>query len=143
MDKNRWVCAGALVVLMAAVCIFACGQTASAQECRIVKISGEGVAGQGKIILDPEIITIAKDTCIVWFNRARTTEVKVKFADGKKCDDVTTAGTGFELDAAECFVTSYIPFAGTSSLNFLEVGTYDYVVESKMGAMAKGKIVVE
>jgi hypothetical protein len=132
-----------MAVILAAVSVFACWQDANAQECRVVKISGEGVAGAGKVYIEPEHLTIPKDTCVVWYNRARTNEVKVKFADGKKCEDVTTSEVGFKLDVESCFVTSYIPFAGTSSLNFVETGTYDYVVESKSGVMAKGKIIVE
>jgi hypothetical protein len=44
-----------------------------------------------------------------------------------------------------CFVTSWVPFAGTSSLRFMEKGTYDNVVEStlKKGVKTKGKIIVE
>jgi len=132
-----------MVAILAAVSVFVCPQNASAQECRMVKISGGGGAMEGKVYIDPEHLTIPKDTCVVWYNRVRTNEVRVKFADGKKCDDVTTAGTGFELDAAECFVTSYIPFAGTSSLNFVESGTFEYVVESSTGVTGKGKIIVE
>jgi hypothetical protein len=132
-----------MVAILAAVSVFACPQNASAQECRMVKISGGGVAMEGKVYIEPEHLTIPKDTCVVWYNRARTNEVKVKFADGKKCEDVTTSEVGFKLDVESCFVTSDIPFGGTSSLNFVQSGAYAYVVESSTGVMAKGKIIVE
>ena len=82
---------------------------------------------------------------MVWFNRVFTDEVMVTFKEGKKCLDVTNAPMGFTLDAETCYVTSWMPFAGTSSLRFMEKGTYEYTVKAKdwKGITAKGRIVVE
>jgi len=144
MNRERLVCAVVMTVVLAAVGIFTCLQNAGAQEeCRVVKIRGGGEYGQGKLFIEPDLVTIPKDTCVVWLNRARTSEVRVKFADGKKCGDVTGAEVGFSLDSYNCFVTSVLSFGGTSSLNFLESGIFEYTVESEGGVKAKGKIVVE
>ena len=69
----------------------------------------------------------------------------VVFEDGKSCVDVTDAPAGFTLNAKSCYVTSWIPFTGTSSLRFMEKGTYTYVVEAKgmQDKKVKGQIIVE
>ena len=116
----------------------------SAQECRVVKISGRG-AEQHSIMLDPESIFVSKGDCVVWFNRFAENEIMVKFEEGKKCLDVTQAPMGFTLDAESCYVTNDIPFAGTSSLRFMQPGTYKYMVKAKSGSdsWAAGSIVVK
>ena len=98
--------------------------------------------GTAQIRLEPETILVSKGTCVIWNNWTGAQEVIVKFEEGKKCDDVTDAPVGFKLDAANCFVTDLIPFGGTSSLRFVEEGSYDYVVEA-LKAKAKGKIIVK
>jgi hypothetical protein len=70
--------------------------------------------------------------------------LKIVFEDGKKCEDVTDAASGF-LTEGPCYVTSWVTFGGTSSLKFNEEGTYDYFVDAKghgPEARKKGTIVV-
>jgi hypothetical protein len=52
---------------------------------------------------------------------------------------------GFSLNAQGCYVTNWMPFGGTSSLRFMEKGTYEYTVEAKKrgDVTAKGRIIVE
>ena len=118
-------------------------ETISAQECRIIKISGR--ADQHTIMIDPETIFLSKGDCAVWFNRFVADEIMVKFDDGKRCVDVTQAPMGFSLNEQSCYVTNYLPFTGTSSLRFMQAGTYMYTVHAKniQGSWAKGSIVVK
>jgi len=55
------------------------------------------------------------------------------------------SANGVQLNEHSCYVTSWIPFAGTSSLRFMQKGTYKYVVEAKgqKNVEAKGQIIVE
>jgi len=114
-----------------------------AQECRLIKIHGR--SEHPSINIEPMNSFISKGDCVVWFNRLVTDEVQVIFEEGKKCLDVTNAPMGFTLDAQTCYVTSWIPFTGTSSLRFMEKGTYEYTVKAKgwKGITAKGRINVE
>jgi hypothetical protein len=93
----------------------------------------------------PETLSIDKGTVVIWINAARATDcLKIVFEDGKKCEDVTDAASGF-LTEGPCYVTSWVTFGGTSSLKFNEEGTYDYFVDAKghgPEARKKGTIVV-
>lgn len=125
-----------------AIMIFLVNQkTISAQECRIVRILSTGHPA-AIIKIEPRTTRISKGDCLVWLNWARTENVTVGFEEGKKCDDVTDAPVGFKLDASNCYVTSYIPLGGTSSLRFNEEGTFEYIVEASGATKAKGEIIV-
>lgn len=113
-----------------------------AQDCRIVRIYGGIPQYVEGIRIEPETIWASKGTCVIWNNTMRTDEVKIVFEEGKKCDDMTDASVGFKLDAENCYVTTWIPFGGTSSLMFREEGTFEYVVEAKGGVKSKGKIMI-
>jgi hypothetical protein len=83
------------------------------------------------IRIESETLLISKGDCVVWFDRAESAEeVKVSFEDGKKCLSGTEAPTGFSLDEASCDATSWIHFAKTSSLRFMEKGTYVNVIKA-------------
>jgi hypothetical protein len=89
------------------------------------------MAIQRPIRIEPETLLISKGDCVIWFNRAESAEeVKVSFEGGKKGLSGTEAPTGFSLDEASCYATSWIPFAKTSSLRLMEKGTYVYVIEA-------------
>ena len=119
-------------------------ETLSAQECRIIRIIGRA-QHPAAIIIEPGTIFINKGDCVVWFNRVIAEEIKVVFKEGKRCLDVTKSPMGYTLDAESCYVTTWMPFAGTSSLRFMEKGTYKYVVQAKgmPGENIEGQIVVE
>lgn len=83
---------------------------------------------------------------MVWFNRVFTDEIQVTFKEGKKCLDVTKSPMGYTLNASNCYVTTWMPFAATSSLQFMEKGTYKYVVKAKSMPgqnVQEGQIIVE
>jgi len=142
MNKKRLVIAvGVSFVVAMMIGLFNVGK-ASAQECRIIKIHGR--TDLSTVMIEPETIYATKGDCVVWFNRVAK-DIMVKFDEGKRCADVTQAPMGFSLNAQSCFVTSWLPFAGTSSLRFMEKGTYNYAVEAKgqKNVEAKGQIIVE
>lgn len=118
---------------------------ALAQDAKLIKIHGVGEGALAGIFIDPETAYVKKDTIVVWLSGVKDQEIKVEFADGKKCKSVTAYSVGFDLDKERwCYVTSYVPFAATSSLQFVDVGEYEYKVISKDGKVtATGKLVVE
>ncbi len=147
--QKRVVVVTALFFLLSTMLVLVDRQPTDAEESQLVRIFGGVATGSGElkkpIRLEPPTMTISKGGVVVWMNWARSVEcVQVSFEDGKKCDDVTDAPTGFEM-ADGCYVTSWITFGGTSSLRFNEPGTYVYTVEAKTGGETRketGKILV-
>lgn len=139
MNKKRL-----LIVILLALCFSittfpANRETANAQDCRVVFIQGKHEIPR----MEPDVLWISKDACVIWYNHAPESKVKIMFADGKKCQEVTKSPTGFELEAAtNCYVTKLIPFGGTASLMFLQEGDYKYVLETPGGVKIPGEIVV-
>ena len=139
---------GTAILLVIAVIVTAISvNNSGAQDCRVIRI--QGLASHDSIRVEPETISISKGTCVIWFNRASANEVKILFKDGKKCSDVTDSAVGFSLDSSNCFVTTWIPFGGTSSLRFMQAGSYEYQIQITAGGIdekakraAKGTIVV-
>lgn len=119
----------------------------SAQEkCAIVTIrSHEGIS--------PETLRTKKGDCVVWINWTRGEDVKVIFREGKKCADRTKSPAGFKPDFSGCYVTDFLNFGQTSSLVFVEAGTFRYEVEfrptdsplgaARIGVAKSGTIIVE
>ena len=144
MNKKRLVIAVGVSFVVAMMIGLLSLEMVSAQECRIIRILGK--AEQQPLTLDPATTFINKGDCVVWFNRALTSEIQVMFEEGKRCLDTTKSPMGFTLDAQSCFVTSWMPFAATSSLQFMEKGTYKYVVKAKSMPgqnVQEGQIIVE
>jgi hypothetical protein len=142
MNKKRLLIAVVVSFVVAMMVGLLSLEIVSAQECRLIKIHGR--TDLSTVMIEPETIYATKGDCVVWFNRVAK-EIMIKFDEGKRCADVTQAPMGFSLNAQSCYVTSWIPFAGTSSLRFMEKGTYNYVVEAKgqKNVEAKGQIIVE
>lgn len=131
------------LALLVSLGIFAVNHTdGGAQECRIVRIYSGVEADADKILLEPETTWIDRKTCVIWSNWVGGKVVSVRFSEGKKCQATTTGATLFKLDDANCYVSSYIEYGGTTSLTFKDVGTYEYVVDVKDMISTKGKIVV-
>ena len=84
-----------------------------------------------------------KGTCVVWVNWVRTEEIKITFEDGKTCKDVTDAPLGFKMTEDNCYVTNWVPLGGTSSLRFMEKGTFKYEIEASKGVRERGEIHVQ
>jgi hypothetical protein len=120
-----------------------------AQEAMLIKIHGVGGDDALKgFFIDPDTAYIKKNTIVVWLDGVPQQDIKIEFADGKKCKSVTAYQTDFslvDLDKARwCYVTSWVSFAATSSLQFTEAGEYHYKVISKdEKVVAAGKLIVE
>jgi len=142
MNKKRLLVALGVSLVVATMIGLLSLEKVSAQECRLVKVHGK--IDLSTVMIEPDTIYASKGDCVVWFNRVAK-EIMVKFDEGKRCTDVTQAPIGFSLNAQNCYVTSWVPFAGTSSLRFMEKGTYSYVIEAKgqKNVKAKGQIIVE
>jgi hypothetical protein len=145
MVKKQYVVTAIAAIFLAACVVFlSAGETIDAQSCRIVRISGGAGVQVTDINIEPQSLMIPKGTCVVWFNRAKAQEVKVVFEEGKTCQNLTDAPVGFKIDAAkDCYVTDYISFGGTSSLRFVEEGTFKYTVETEAGEKGTARITVQ
>jgi len=135
----------ALSMMVAVTFLLNSGQIAEASECQIVRLQRDPAAAY-QVEIEPRTLWISKGDCVVWFNRIEPTsapEIMIKFREGKKCDEVTEASSGFSLDGTEgCYGTGKMPFGGTSSLRFIEKCTYEYEVVAPGKEKSAGKIVV-
>lgn len=118
------------------------------QETRIIRIHGGGAMYGGQsIVIEPETLRVPKGTVVVWSNGVRSPNIKIIFENGKGCAEVTEAPMGFKLDDKLCFVTSWLPYGGTSSLLFNHAGVFDYEVKNTAGTPGekkiKGRLIVE
>ena len=114
-----------------------------AAEAEMIKIQP---VGEDKIVgfyLDPPVSRIEKDTVVVWVSGIKHVDIQVIFMDGKTCKDVTGPAKSFKMREKNCYVTTFMSFGETSSLQFVESGTYRYYVATSTGDIrAKGSIVV-
>jgi len=148
MKKQTWMVSIGLCIMVLSL-LLSVGVTGTyAQECRIIRIDSEAAStGPSQLYLEPLTVWVQKGDCVVWFNKARDVEVRVIFEEGKTCKAKTDSPVSFELKMYEekmCFVTDYIKMGGTSSLRFVELGEYEYKVDSgEEGAEIRGSIVVK
>lgn len=143
MDKNRIF----VKIILNTVCILAVllasVHVIRAQECRIVRIHGEDREQSKKVYLEPKTLHVQKDTCVIWVKAGFNDDIRISFHDGNQCKKGTGTSVGFEVDAESCYVTTWIPSYGVSSMLFLEHGTYEYTVALKNGDKVEGKIAVQ
>ncbi len=120
----------------------------NAEDAHLIKIMPEfnGNALKG-FHIKSQVTNIKKDDLVIWMNGVVAHEVQIIFKEGKICRDVT-ANPNFKqpkffLDARNCYTTSFLKYSTTSTLQFVELGTYNYEIISEDGQMsAKGKIIV-
>lgn len=119
------------VFLVLALAFFLVDQrTSCASECRIIRIIS--TVQYQNVTLEPKILHGKKGDCMIWFNNAGHSEVKISFKEGKKCTEVVDETMDFKLDKENCLVTkTYIPPRGTVSFVFEKEGSFDYIVEVK------------
>ena len=136
MNKSRLLVVIRFIFFFTTIIYLSNLRIISAQECRLVKF--RGIIGYPSLTIEPSTIFLSQGDCVVWFNAVSAGKVKVSIADGKKCALATTAARGFVLDKpTSCYVTSWIGYTGTTSLRFMEKGTYNYVVESNSTPVLK------
>ena len=131
------------IILVFTLTVFLMNQVpANGQNCRIIRIYGQAYP-EKSVWLEPETLLLPKNGCVVWVNFARG-NVKVIFEEGKKCKDVTEAPSAFSMnESLGCYVTSFVDVGATSSLRFVEEGTFGYKVEIEgIAEKATGTIVV-
>ena len=132
----------AIFILVVTILMIGPGLAGAAEECRLVKITGTR-SPNVSVRIEPETVSISKGDCVVWINWTRAVAIKVLFREGKKCEAASQAPVGFKMDAPTgCYTTGVIPLGATSSLMFVEEGTFDYQVEAD-GTTGRGRIVVK
>lgn len=133
-----------MFVVFAAMC-FSYAGTVFAEDASIVQIF-KSSGDKNELSLAPPELFVKKNTVVIWMNGIQGEEIQVVFKDGKSCKDVSFSPDlkGFSLDSKSCYVTSFIPYAATSSLQFTEKGTFEYSVANATGRISgKGKITVQ
>ena len=130
MKKKTLLSVAVLSLILTITFLLVNQKTLSASECRIVRIIA--FASYQNVTLDPKTTYANKGDCVIWFNNAGKSDVKIIFEEGKKCTDVVEASMDFKLDENSCLVTkTYIPSRGTASFVFDKEGSFDYVVDVK------------
>jgi len=141
--KKRMII-GISAVVTGILVVFMFGQvTAFAQHgtTRIIRIWRLSSEGDKVLIVEPVTTYVSEGAVVVWWNKGRD-EVRVRFADGKKCEVRSSSPTGFLLESEDCYQTSYMAPGTISSLKFDEEETYEFEAEIKDLGVTKGKIVV-
>jgi hypothetical protein len=143
MVKKRLLAISGLVLILSLTFLLVNQETSSASECRIIRINS--AAQYQNVTLDPKTINANKGDCLIWYNNAGQSDVKISFEEGKKCTDVLETSMDFQLDAENCLVTkTYIPPRGTASFVFDKEGSFEYVAEVKGTALRiKGTVKVK
>ena len=143
MKRGKFILVGA-VLLIAFVLVIGSQNFIFSQGSLLIKLHAVGGDKLTGIFIDPTVAYVKKDDIVVWMSGIEAEDLKIEFADGKKCKKVTAHAINFNLDTERwCYVTSFIPFAATSSLQFTDVGEYFYKVYTSSGITARGRIVVE
>jgi hypothetical protein len=141
MKKKSYFLKGVgLALILVLPVLLATQSTINAENVRMIRIYG-GATSQNPARLEPSILSISKGTVVVWANFARIKEVKVIFEDGKSCSSCTTSPCLFSMKPDSCYVSSFVAFGETSSLRFVEKGTFSYKVTGGVKDVV-GRIVV-
>ena len=119
-----------------------------AADATLIQIKPKGENKVTGFIVEPETVTVKKNAIIVWMSGVPEMEIQVVFNEGKTCRDVTVItdqqNPGFYMNAKNCYVTNFLSYCSTSTLQFPEAGSFEYVVVNEDGKLrAKGEIVVE
>jgi len=140
--KIKFLTRGA-VFLMAVSLLLTARAPTFAAEAKLIKIQPVGDEKLVGFYLDPPVLKIEKQTIVVWLSGIPKEDIQVIFMEGKTCKDVTANPNAFKMNDQSCYVTSFMAFAETSSLQFMEAGTYRYYVATVTGNIkARGTIIV-
>ena len=141
--KSRAIMAVFMAAVFSLTALVIDQSNVQANDTRIIRVHSDFV-DMKTIRIEPNNIWVRPGTAIV-FNNWAGKDISSTFKEGAKCDAATQAAVGFEFDPkTSCMITSQvIPNGGTASMQFTEVGTFDYEIETA-GKMAskKGSITV-
>ena len=141
--REKKIFTRAAVLLMAMSLLLLARSPTFAAEAELVKIQPVGDSKLVGFYLDPPDVQVEKYTIVVWLSGVQGEEVQIIFLEGKHCRDVTANPGAFRLNDESCFVTSFMGFGETSSLQFMESGTYRYYVATVTGHIkARGTVIV-
>jgi len=136
---NEWT-----AILFITMCLLLIARgSAFAVEAQLIKIQPVGEDKLVGFYLDPPVLKIEKNTIVIWLSGIQGADIQIVFLEGKTCKDVTANPGAFKLNEKSCFVTSFMGFGETSTLQFMESGNYSYYVATATGEIkARGTIVV-
>ncbi len=147
MKKAKGLMVGAF--LITAILVFLANQGLSqAADATLIKIQPTGGEKVSGFNVDPEAITVKKNAIVVWMSFVPEMEIQVIFNEGKSCRDVTAITDqrhpSFYMNNKNCYVTNFLPYLASSTLQFPEAGAFEYKVVNEDGKLqAKGKIIVK
>jgi hypothetical protein len=111
--------------------------TGAAEKCDVVTI-------RGRDNIEPMVLTVTRNDCVVWLNWTRDQDVLLSFKEGEKCVRATKSPAGFKMDVPTgCYLAGWMSYGQTASLLFAEPGTYNYEVQFKVGGKSTGTIMVK
>ena len=140
--EKRGILFASVLTLILFFTVFLCEcRRSDASEVKIVRLYLLTNQVSKEIFIEPETLWVTEGTIVVWVNQGPAEEVKVVFEDGTTCQKLTDAGTAHSLQEG-CYITTWIPLGGTTSLRFNESGDLNYTVFSTSGIKGKGKIIV-
>ena len=139
MNKTRLLLTAVGITFILTVVIFIGnpGVSRAAEKCDVVTI-------RGRDNIEPMVLTVTRNDCVVWMNWTRDQDVLLFFKEGEKCVRATKAPVGFKMDVPSgCYLAEWLSYGQTASLVFAEPGTYNYEVQFKVGGKNTGTIIVK
>jgi hypothetical protein len=106
----------------------------------IIKIETNEAAPK-TVFLSPPNITIAKNTIVIWVNFIDGPELNIVFDDADAAMAASKDQKGFYLDTKGAFAAKYMPFIATSSVRFVQNGSFGYSIQSQDGTKVTAGIV--
>jgi hypothetical protein len=144
MNMKTLLMRGAVFLVAAGLFLTARGTTLAA-EAKLVKIQPVGDDKLVGFYIDPPNLQVDKKAIVVWLSGVMKEDIQVIFLEGKTCKDVTANPSAFQMNEKKgCYVTSFMSFGETSSLQFMQDGIYRYYVATATGNIkARGTITVK
>lgn len=115
-----------------------------AMDASIIRIHKTNKA-KGGLFIQPPILYMTKGNVVIWMSWVQDEDIQIVFEDGKRCMDVSYSPNknDFSLNVKSCYVHNYLSYASTTSLKFLDTGTFEYSVHTKnKKEKTTGKIIV-
>jgi hypothetical protein len=104
-----------------------------------------GAIQQIPVEIVPQYIRVPQGSCVVWVNWIQQAEIQLSFGEGKVCKKATATPMRFTLEhETDCYVTDFKQVGETSSLRFMEKGTYKYEIKmrGRISPVGTGEVTV-